>query len=538
LGQSFDDVPPDPNQPPQPSDAYPNQQVETDIKDLAGGALVNFIGKLGRLSRGGFIWVVTLLCGLEVLGLYSLAWAIVSTCNKIARFGLQRGLVRFVVRAVAGGQEPERYVAAAVLLGLMTSCPVALGVFFGAPFLADFYDKPIAGAIRTMAFSAPFMTLTWIFMASLRARRIMRFGIYVMSVGGPLILFAGGLAVGLAEGGIGAIAWVQLSMSVGVFLLSVYYFSRFYSLPGCLRALGGPLPWGELARFSWPIMLTDLLYSVLVQLDSLMLGWFVSAQMVGLYSLARRIASAMLKAPQAFDPIFSSIVSELVYRRQTDALGHRFVVISRWILTLNLPIFVALLLVGDRILPLMTRKEDGLSLADLETSFTILVVLCIGMAAQGLFAIIEPLLAMGGRPRLNLYNNLAWVVTNFSLNIWLIESMGIEGAAWGATLSMLGVNIIRLWEVWAIHRVQPFRRSQLKPLAAAAVATAVMWGVNAGMGQGWESLFGALAAFVAVYVLFLALLGLEAEDRALLRRLRSGGASIPPGTGGHSQVES
>ena len=33
--------------------------------------------------------------------------------------------------------------------------------------------------------------------------------------------------------------------------------------------------------------------------------------MVGVYALARRIASAMLKAPQAFDPIFSSVGEEL-----------------------------------------------------------------------------------------------------------------------------------------------------------------------------------------------------------------------------------
>ncbi|MBT7594506.1 MAG: hypothetical protein HN559_06330, partial [Gemmatimonadetes bacterium] len=63
------------------------RQRDEDIRDLAGGAMVVLLGKMARASRGAFIWVVTVLCGLEVQGLYSLAWAVCSTLNKIARFG-------------------------------------------------------------------------------------------------------------------------------------------------------------------------------------------------------------------------------------------------------------------------------------------------------------------------------------------------------------------------------------------------------------------------------------------------------------------
>ena len=99
------------------------QEEQRDIDDLATGALANFLGKAARISRGGFIWVVTLLCGLEVQALYSLTWGFVSTLNKIGRFGLQRGVVRHLTEIRTGDQKrgAEIVVAAALRVGLLVS---------------------------------------------------------------------------------------------------------------------------------------------------------------------------------------------------------------------------------------------------------------------------------------------------------------------------------------------------------------------------------------------------------------------------------
>ena len=99
-----------------PSEAETSAVEERrDIKDLARGGAITFVGKMGRASRGAFIWVITLLMGLDVQGYYSLAWGIVSTLNKVARFGMLRGVVRFVVAGRAqGGVEAERAIATAL----------------------------------------------------------------------------------------------------------------------------------------------------------------------------------------------------------------------------------------------------------------------------------------------------------------------------------------------------------------------------------------------------------------------------------------
>ena len=142
------------------------------------------------------------------------------------------------------------------------------------------------------------------------------------------------------------------------------------------------------------------------------------------------------------------------------------------------------------------------------------------MMVQGIFALIGPLLAMSGRPYLNLFNNGLWLAVNFLLNFWLIGRYGIVGAALGATLSMLLVNILRLAQVRAIYHILPFRRSQLKPLLAALGGALAGWlseGVFAGIL--WSAV-GVLLVFLGVYIALLYLLGMEEEDRVIMRRVR------------------
>ncbi|MBM3277349.1 MAG: polysaccharide biosynthesis C-terminal domain-containing protein [Candidatus Handelsmanbacteria bacterium] len=510
------------NAPPQ----APQAAAEQDLKDLASGGLVNLVGKLGRLSRAAFMWVVALLCGLEVKGLFDTAWSIASLIQRLGRFGLQVTVVRFAVAArTAGDQDQvERVLAAALRLGTLASGAVLLGAWLAAERIAAFYEVPIAGAVRLMALATPFLTWAWIFVAATRALRIMRYDVYVMSIAGPLLLLAGSVVTGLAGWGLDGLAWANLVMAVGSCLLAVHYFGHFYSLRGCLGRLRQTLPWGSMGRFSLPVTATDTIYGVLSNLDVLMLSWLLAGSpkevmaQVGIYALARNIAGAMLKAPQSLDPIFSPIASELSARDQHHALGHRFAAISGWILTINLPMCAAILLAGDALLQVLGQGQAAYLHAGLEA----MGVLCIAMMAQGLFTMVDPVLTMAGRPYLNMFNNCLWLALNALLNLWLIPALGMAGAAWAAALSALAAGALRLVQLYLIHHILPFSRSQLKPLLAALAGTLAGWLCRevAPTGAAW-SLALTLGAFLAVYGAALVALGLSPEDRLMLQRAKA-----------------
>jgi O-antigen/teichoic acid export membrane protein len=495
---------------------------ENDMRDLAGGALVVFVGKLARVSRGAFLLVITLLCGEGVQGLYSMAWAVSSTLNKVARFGLLRGIVVYLTeaRAESGADRRGEHAAlgAGLWIAIIASATVVLGTYLTADRIAAFYHKPIADALRIMAWTAPFIALSWVFTSATRALRIMRYEVYVRSVTGPLILLIGGVIIGLAGFGLVAIACVQLFMAVGNLGLAIFFFRRHFSLRASFHAMSQATPWRAMARFNLPVTLADLVYALLTSLDVLMLARFVDEAVVGLYVLARRLASILLKAPQAFDAIFSSVVIELSTQQRHAELADRFVTVSRWILTMNLPIAVCLLLVGDSILQLYGSSKLGQS-ADLELALQVLFMLAVGMMLQSVFAVVEPLLAMSGKPGLNFLNNILWLGVNAALNLWLIERYGAVGAAIGAAIAMLLVSLLRIIEVYAFRGIFPFRRAQLKPLAAGIGAALPTWLLRDAIDDPqWRALLSC-GVFLLTYVGLLLLLRLEAEDRVLLLRM-------------------
>lgn len=499
--------------------------TQRDIKDLARGALVSFIGKLGRVSRGAFLGVITYFFGWDVQGLYTLSWGIVSTLNKVGRFGMQRAVVRYIVvgRTNENIADVERAQATAMAAAIAVSVVIGGVIYLCADMLAWFYDDPIAPALRIMALSAPFMGATAVLVASTRALRIMLYDVYVNSIAGPLILLVGGVVIGFLDGGLAGIAWAQVAMAVGICSLAFYYFKQLFSISGFAKRIGRDLPWWPMTRFSFPVMITDFVYSLLTQIDVLMIAVFanVTAEQVGVYAIARRIASVMLKAFQAFDPIYSPIVSELAHRGQHGELQYQFGLVSRWILTINLPLFAALLLLGDYFLTQsLGPKLLDLTPADLAAGINVLLVLCFGMMIQGIFAVGEPLLAMSGRPYLNMYNNSLWLAANVLLNLWLIPLYGIVGAAFAATVSMVVANIARLAQIYRLHGVHPLRGASLKPLLAAGIPALGLLLLRDRLDLESRSvMLLSQVGYLGLYLSFLWLFRLEAEDRALLARL-------------------
>ena len=496
-----------------------------DYRDLARGGLITFAGKLGRASRGAFLWIITFFMGLDVQGYYSLSWGIVSTLNRIAQFGMERSIVRFAVRARENGLYPiERVVVAGLCIVSISATAVLAGVFLSSDLIADFYNKPIAEALRILSFTAPFLAMCWVFLGAIRSQRIVIYDVYVLSVAGPLLLLIGGVCIGIGGGGLGAVSYVQLAMSIGIFGLSAFLFSRLFSFYECWRQIGQSKPSKDLAYFSLPVTGGNLLHGILTQLDVLMLGFFVSAEMVGIYALARRIASLMLKASQAFDPIFSSIVSELAVKKQFVELNDRFRVLFRWILIINLPIFFALLTVGDVILAFIGGGAmNALPIYQIERGVTVLLTLCVCMMIQGLFALTDPLLTMAGKPYLNFFNNIFWLFSNFVMNVILIEyfALGIVGAAVGALFSTILVNGLRTCQVYYTFGVSPFGIEQIKPIFSAILAGSITWLIRQFLIGDMVTAFFSLIIFSIVYLLSLNALGLENEDKQLLKKFFS-----------------
>lgn len=495
-----------------------------DAKDIAQGALVNFVGKFGRLAKGSFIWIVTILFGTHILGLYEQTWAIISTLQGVAAFGLHRSVVRFIVeaRSAKDKEQEERVLLVVLLLSLAISTFLTGFIFLAADRIVAFYNAPEIGpSLSIMALSLPFLTIGTVLIGATRALRIMRVDVYVTSIAAPIILLIVGSVAGLLDWGLEGLAIAQVLMALGRCLLAVYFYRHNFSFGASFKHLRERLPWSSVLGFSFPIMVNDMINSILQRLDILMLAAYVDPKWVGIYAIARRVSSAILKLPESFDPIFSTVISDLAFRQEHKQLGDRFVTVARWTLIVGLPFLAAMLLIGRKIVDIFGPE--------MAAGAPTLVVLSIGMTLFGLFALGEPLLIMTGRPYLSLGNRIIWLGINAALNVLLIPRYGILGAALGTSISMNVVNILRVIQVYLIYNIHPLQRSLLKPLSAACIAGLAVWWlmmVDKSFEETIWVILGYFFCFLTIYLYVLTLLKFEKEDRVVIRQMYGRGKQI------------
>ncbi|MFH1569282.1 MAG: oligosaccharide flippase family protein [Gemmatimonadota bacterium] len=507
----------------EPDDLLPGPGSR-DIRDLARGTVVNLAGMVARVSRPLATAAATHLFGPAIFGLYDTGWKITFVLYKVARFGLQLGVARAVLEARVAGRDDDaaRTIGEGLLLSAVVGGLTAVALSLAAGPVARLYAQPDLGqAVRILALALPWLGLTSVLLTATRALRIMRYEVYVHSLGGPLLMLLGTLLAGLLRAGLSGLAAAQVLAAVGMLVQSVVYFRRRYSLAACFRHLGGSCLWGRLARFSFPVMLSDVLSTAVFSLDQFVLLRYAAPASVGVYAVARQASTLLKKAPQAFDPIFGPIVAHQSAEGRRGDMGEQLAFVLRWTLTANLAYLGLVWLLGDRLL-LVFGPEFA-------RGAQVFWVLSLGMVAFGACLPLENLLVMQGHPYLNLAYNAGWGAGLLALSLWLIPQHGMLGAAWASTLSLVGVTLVRLVHAHAVARLQPLRWHQLKPFGAGAAAAAGAGLVRLLVPD--DSLGRALAAvavFLALYGLTLYLLGPEPEDRRLLGRLRERLRPPPP----------
>lgn len=518
---------------PPSSERPPDVDDHRHTADLVRGALTSLVGKLAIASRQLAVLIISNFLGPAMLGLYRSAWQVVWIGFKVTRFGFHRSIARTVVERRADDDAAgwQSAIGKGMLIGLITGLLSASVIFAFASHIANFLDDPtLVRPLRLMAWALPFLGPTSVCLASLRSLRIIKYDVYVNSIGGPLIVFVGAAITVVAGLGMTGLSLAQTFMGAGMLVLALLFFTRHYDIRGCLRHLRDKTPsWASLVRFSFPVMLSDLINTLVVSVDLLLLMRFSTGETAGIYFVARQISTVMRKAPQAFDPVLGPIIADLTYRRQERALSDELAFLLRWILTINIAYLAGFYLIGGRLLLIYGP--------DFPAGAPAAWVLCLGMLFFALSIPLESLLIMSGHPRTSLFNNAIWLASASLLCIWLIPEYGIMGAAWSSTGALILVALIRLLQSYRLLHINPLRWTQLKPLAAGltGILASELFKYLIPLSPLW-SLIPELIIFTGSFFLTLYLLGLHKRDRMLIDRMRKklGGKknlpTIPPET--------
>lgn len=297
------------------------------------------------------------------------------------------------------------------------------------------------------------------------------------------------------------------SATLGIFLLRKIF-------PDLISELKPRFEFKTILLYSLTILLSSFSYLLLLtRADRIMLGIYASARDVGIYNAVTAISNQAALFLASFNAIFSPIIADLYNKGDMNELSKLFKITTKWIFTLTFPLFLVFLLYPKQIM--------GLFGPEFKVAWSSLIILGMANLINASAGSVGFMLTMTGRQKIELTNNFFMGGINIILNIYLIQRYGILGAAIATGSSIGLINVARLLEVFHLYRIHPYNTSFWKPLVAGVFTVFSLLLFNKFIpSKGWWWVAG-VALFGLVYLLFLILLGLEEEDKLVIRAVKS-----------------
>ena len=276
------------------------------------------------------------------------------------------------------------------------------------------------------------------------------------------------------------------------------------------RAVLRVRPMGELLRFGSFALLGNISGTVLVTIDSLMLGSHSFAD-AGIYAIALNISTALAVPFRALYKTAYPLIAEYWKEGATHKMLDFYQRTTR--LTTALGAYLALGIGLN--LPFIY----GLIHKPAYAAGTVAVLLLLaGRLTDGITGVNGIIVVTSPRYRYDLVFNVSLSVLIIGLNYLLIPRYGLTGAALSNALALVGINLTRTWFVWRSFGWQPFNRQIFYILALAAGAGAVAWALPT-LPNIWLTLLLRGGVLTALYGGGLLLSGWVPEVSAVAKKL-------------------
>ena len=433
------------------------------LKKIARGTGIALVGMtLGVL----FAFIARLIVaryGLEAnYGIFSLALVVLSAAVTISSLGLTRGAARYIAFFRGAGDEAKvrGTILASLRFSTVASIIIGLVIFLAADTIATniFHTPELATALKIFAIGIPFVTLVSILVAFFRGFDRVEPGVYFQGITlNALFLIL--LLVIIAAGFVFAsVFYAYLAAIIITFIaLAIYTARKLPRLISLTGMRGTPPVTRELLLFSLPLLGSAIMVTIMLHIDTLMLGYFKTLEMVGLYNAAFPLAAFISMPLYAMLLIYMPVATGLYSRNLIPELRRNYIIVTKWLISLSLPIFLILALFPEAVLHLFFGQSYL-------PAATALRILSLGFIINNLMGPNGETLIALGHSRFIFWATLATAIMNIVLNIVLIPPLGLVGAAIASVVSITVINIIRSLKLYSLSQAQPVSKNLLKPV--------------------------------------------------------------------------
>jgi O-antigen/teichoic acid export membrane protein len=283
-------------------------------------------------------------------------------------------------------------------------------------------------------------------------------------------------------------------------VISIFRKSRRENVPE-----GKPkdLPWSELYRYSFPLLISALMFLAWGMLDHLILGLLCPPQEVAFYGVAYRFALVVSFPLIAINAVLPPLFVQLYHRRELAELEHLAYTGARWAFYLSLPLCLLLILNSHELLAIF-----GPGFNEARWSMSLLAVGQLVCVVCG-----SPIVLLYMTERQNAALKVLSLGAGLSLPLMVLLGylFGKTGVAIGSAGGWALIHLMGSLMVWRELKINIFAQHIL-PLTLMSLAIFfIAWLVRVNLGPVWGA-----ACFILSYMILLWKIAVVNNEMALL----------------------
>jgi O-antigen/teichoic acid export membrane protein len=488
---------PDPGSP----ETTTGEVLRESLRKTARGTVIAFLGMIIFLLLEFATRVIIARNTTETdYGIFNIGYVLLSFFVMVAGLGLNAGAPRYI--AYFRGVAEERKIAGVVSSSLRLSLIAGICVFILFLALSDafaaLFHLESSSVLRVFAIAIPFSVLIEILAAIFIGFGRMEEKVYYRDTLASLLrVVAVVLVIFLGSGFLPMVTAYVLATAVSAILFA---FAAMRKLNRVTRQDAEPMG-REIILFSLPLWTTNILNTIIFYLDTLILGFFTTAAIVGLYNAARPITQFLNIFIISLSFIYVPVASQLYARNRIGEIRRNYILLTKWIFLATVPFFLLAFLFPGAVIGILF----GGAYNQPEVALT-LQILSLGILANVLAGPNAPTLIVLGKPRLVLADNFIAAVIYVCANLALIPRYGMIGAAVAATLSLGSINIIKSIQIYQFERIHPFSPNYVKTVILAFLSLSLVYGMSIALGVQRTGILFLLAftlCFLAIYALLM-----------------------------------
>ena len=376
--------------------------------------------------------------GPEGLGVYTLAFTIYLFGMQFAAFGIGSALTKYVAEFIDDQITIRKYVSSGMTSSIITGALMGVVLFLLAPYIAvSFFKVPeLEGALQLIAICYPFIAVQKAVLGTLNGFRRMHLyallnivqNVSVVVISLVLVLVYGwgvqGAVIGLVASTIfiGILCPYLIRTDIALDL-------SLWNIPA-LRAT---------TVFGFYVVLANSIGFLNTNINSILIGYYLNPIEVGIFAVAALLAQTLMLVPTAVQAVTNPVTANLYGKGDLRGVRSVFYSTLKKSFIISAGSAVLLAVCGPYIISLLFGEK-------FLTSYIPLLVLLLGYVIGASFAAVGTTLSSIGKVHILYRISIVCVVLNIILNILLIPSFGITGAAIATSTTL----IIDSWINWVL----------------------------------------------------------------------------------------